>query len=666
MKTRQVAKTARSEATTALPSYRADIDGLRAIAVLLVLVFHFDLIPGNRAGFIGVDVFFVISGYLITSILIRQLDAGSFSFRAFYIARIRRLAPALTATLLLVMAAGVAQLFPDDLRELARQALAAQFYIANLYYWRNVNYFGLGTGNVFLLHMWSLAVEEQFYLLYPLAIVIVHRYAPRRLGLAIALGLVVSLALNVGFVAAKPEATFYLLPTRAWELLTGAMLLFGLRRRRAAAADEGLGVLGVALLVAAVVAYRDDIPFPGFFAMLPVAGAACLLLSGESRPTAVSRLLALAPVTYIGKISYPLYLVHWPVNVLAQRAVGQNYGFAWRLASFMFSFGLAAVLYHAVENPFRHRRILADGRSLLRGYGAGLAATVLAFGVVVATAGLPRRFPAEALRLAGYVNDRSPVLTECEFDGRRLQADADFCAIGKPGVRPSWLVYGDSHAWAAHAAFDYWLASKGEAGLFMYRNSCPPIEGIHILGDNGRCNAFNSAVAAFLETQADIGSVVLVSTWKQAPEGRLSRERDKMLPKGDALALFDEKFAATLARLHRLGKRAYVWAPVPGASQNVPLALARATLAKRPADIEFTREQYFADNAFFFSAVEKNRARIAVLLSPAEVLCASGRCAATIDGNPAYFDNAHIANSGAVYWAGMMQRAEQAASAASR
>ena len=444
MKTRQVAKTARSEATTALPSYRADIDGLRAIAVLLVLVFHFDLIPGNRAGFIGVDVFFVISGYLITSILIRQLDAGSFSFRAFYIARIRRLAPALTATLLLVMAAGVAQLFPDDLRELARQALAAQFYIANLYYWRNVNYFGLGTGNVFLLHMWSLAVEEQFYLLYPLAIVIVHRYAPRRLGLAIALGLVVSLALNVGFVAAKPEATFYLLPTRAWELLTGAMLLFGLRRRRAAAADEGLGVLGVALLVAAVVAYRDDIPFPGFFAMLPVAGAACLLLSGESRPTAVSRLLALAPVTYIGKISYPLYLVHWPVNVLAQRAVGQNYGFAWRLASFMFSFGLAAVLYHAVENPFRHRRILADGRSLLRGYGAGLAATVLAFGVVVATAGLPRRFPAEALRLAGYVNDRSPALTECEFDGRRLQADADFCAIGKPGVRPSWLVYGDS------------------------------------------------------------------------------------------------------------------------------------------------------------------------------------------------------------------------------
>ena len=260
----------------------------------------------------------------------------------------------------------------------------------------------------------------------------------------------------------------------------------------------------------------------------------------------------------------------------------------------------------------------------------------------------------------------SPALTECEFDGRSLRVDADFCAIGKPEVRPSWLVYGDSHAWAAHAAFDQWLASKGEAGLFMYRNSCPPIEGIHILGDKGRCNAFNRAVAAFLEAHAETRNVVLVSTWRQAPEGRLSREQDKMLSKDDALALFDEKFAATLVRLHRLGKRVYVWAPVPGASQSVPLALARAALAKRPADIEFTRAQYLADNAFFFAAVEKNRARIAVLLSPADVLCASGRCAATIDGNPAYFDNAHIANSGAAFWAGMMQRAEQAASATSR
>ena len=156
--------------------YRADIDGMRAIAVLLVLVFHFSLVPAIKAGFLGVDVFYVISGFLITTILRKQLDTGTFSLRNFYINRIRRLAPALLVVLLMVMSAGALWLFPDELIDLSKQALLSQFYVANIYYWRTINYFGLSVHDIFLLHTWSLAVEEQFYLIYPVCIWFLHRY----------------------------------------------------------------------------------------------------------------------------------------------------------------------------------------------------------------------------------------------------------------------------------------------------------------------------------------------------------------------------------------------------------------------------------------------------------------------------------------------------------
>ena len=648
-------------ATSALPAYRRDIDGMRAIAVLLVLVFHFDLVPGNRAGFIGVDVFFVISGYLITSILIRQLDQGTLSFRAFYLARVRRLAPALIAVLFLTMVAGSALLFPDDLKELSRQALASQFYVANIYFWKNVNYFGLGSDNVFLLHMWSLAVEEQFYLLYPLALWSIHRFRRRYFWVAIGVMLLVSFASNVALVQPKPAAAFYLLPPRAWELLAGALAPLALKWSRPTTVDESIGALGIGLLLIAVGIYRTDFRFPGFFALLPVLGATCLLVSGDGRSTRVSRMLSSPLLTYVGKISYPLYLVHWPVYVLAKRSLGEHYDFAWRFGTFALSFLLAAFLYQWIEDPIRHRRFLSRGKTLLRGYGAGLAVAVLAFVLIERTDGLPQRFPQEVVHLANSVNDKSPPLVECEFTGTPSLRNADFCVLGVRGGTPRWLVYGDSHAWAAHDVFDKWLALKGESGLFMYRNSCPPILDIHILGDQGRCNRFNRSVMTFLKEHADIRAVVLVSTWRQAPEARLSRASDLLLSQEDALSLFDEKFSATLAELHRLGKRIYVWEPVPGASENVPLALARAQLEHRSANIEFTKDRYLAENAFFFSTIEKNRDLIDVLFSPADALCRSGMCAATIDGNPAYFDNAHVARSGADFWVGMLQRSEREA-----
>lgn len=641
--------------------YRPDIDGLRAVAVLLVLVFHFQLVPGGKAGFIGVDVFFVISGFLITSIVKRQLDAGTFELSGFYLARIRRLAPALLAVLLMVMATGALLLFPADFVELSRQVFYSQVYLANIYFWKSVNYFGLGTDNVFLLHTWSLAVEEQFYLLYPLCLLLAHRFARRHLWLVIGLAGIASFGLNVAFVASKPEATFYLLPTRAWELLAGALVAAPAASwRRSRAVDELLGLLGAALIVVAVATYRTEIAFPGYFAILPVVGAACLLVCGQGSPLA-SRALSLSPVVYIGKISYPLYLVHWPLNVFASRSLAEDYGIHWRLTMFALSVLLAAALYHVVESPVRERRVLVAGRSLLRGYGAGITVTAALFVAVLASGGLPQRFPSEVNRLAGYANDKSPPLTKCEYAGTPVEILAKDCLIGQPGIPARWLVYGDSHAWAAHAAFDQWLRGKGEAGVFVYRNSCPPVMEVHVFGGRGECPAFNRSVIEFLAAHSEISHVALVSTWRQAAEARLSAARDLRLSPTQSIALFDDRFTQTLVRLHGMGKRIHIWEPVPGAARNVPLELARAKLEGRPPDLEMGIDRYLQENAFFFAALERNRHLVDVAFSPSEVLCSSGRCAATIEGRPAYFDNAHITRSTANFWVGVLQRGERGA-----
>lgn len=636
--------------------YRNDIDGVRAIAVLLVLVFHFELLNLGKAGFIGVDVFFVISGFLITAIIRRQLDDGSFRLSKFYGHRVRRLAPALLVVLALTVLAGSYELLPEDFLELWRQTLASQLYVANLYYWRNVSYFGLTADNVFLLHMWSLAVEEQFYLFYPLLLLVVHRWFARWFWAVIVAGLLLSFGLNLAFVETRPSATFYLLPTRAWELLAGAVtLLITEQCRTRRGLDELLGWAGLSLIVVAIALYDEQTHFPGWFALLPVLGGMGLLLSGRNEQTVVSRLLSRPVMVYTGKISYPLYLVHWPVNVFATKTLGAQYGWGWRATMLALSFALAAAIYRAVEQPIRRRRILASDRSVVFAYGLALVVTLCGFLLVWRTEGLPQRFADRVGQLAAYSADRSLPSDECEFSIRRSSAEP--CRIGSATVPARWLIYGDSHALAAREAFDRWLASRGEAGLFMYRNSCPPVRGVHISGDQGQCHAFNAAMADLLTKQPGIESVLLASTWLQAAEGRLVARPDARPSVADSIRLFDAQFEHTLTDLRASGRRVYIWEPVPGARANVPQTLAQAARGRSVPDLEFTLDQYRADHAVFLSALARHRDLVTASFSPAELLCGSGRCAVQVDGRPIYHDGSHVTRSSAELWVGMMQRA---------
>ncbi len=335
--------------------YRADIDGLRAIAILLVVFFHAGL--GCRGGFIGVDVFFVISGFLITGILLRELDAGNFSLLRFWHRRVRRLFPVLLVVLAVTLATGWAVLVPVEFAQLGDHALATLASVANFRLQNATGYWAPQADFLPLLHMWSLAVEEQFYLLFPLLLALGHRFVRARLGTA----LVVLGAISLGFCLLQqpghPKSTFYLLPGRAWELLLGAMTSYALHRgfKLRESVAPFAAWLGLGLVIIPAFTLEKGVAWPGPLTLLPTVGTV-LLIIGHAPRHFVSRLLSVPPIRFVGLISYSLYLWHWPALVFLKLARYPAPVTRLELAlALLFAVALSAVTWRFVEHPFRFR-----------------------------------------------------------------------------------------------------------------------------------------------------------------------------------------------------------------------------------------------------------------------------------------------------------------------
>ncbi len=311
--------------------YRADVDGLRTIAVVPVVLFHAGM-PFFSGGFVGVDVFFVISGYLITNLILNDLDRGGFSIANFYQRRIRRIFPALAVVFAFCLAAGFALLTPEDYAGLGRSIVASSAFASNIYFWRSTNYFAPDSDAEPLLHTWSLSVEEQYYVFYPLLLLVLARlrWPPARWLIGI---VVVSLIAATLLVFYKPSATFYLLPTRAWELMIGGVVAIAdndLQRGRLTRTLAGLA--GLAAILLPVLLYTSRTPFPGLAALPPTIGAALIIWSGGAPLTPVARLLSSRPFVLVGQASYSLYLWHFPLLAFAAYAAGGELGLGLALA----------------------------------------------------------------------------------------------------------------------------------------------------------------------------------------------------------------------------------------------------------------------------------------------------------------------------------------------
>jgi len=424
--------------------YRREIDGLRALAVLPVVLFHAG-VGAFGGGFVGVDVFFVISGYLITSIIISELASGTFTIANFYERRARRILPALVVVVLATLPAAWYWLLPGAMREFSESIIAVFTFVSNILFWRSSGYFDTEAELKPLLHTWSLAVEEQYYLFFPLFLSVMWRFGRRNIEyLLIAFG-VISIGLAQWGAAVDPTAAFYLLPTRGWELLIGALAAFYLSREGASAprvsrpwVGELGSMVGFLCVVVTVFAYSRKTPFPGFYALVPTAGTVLIILyAGPSN--FAGRLLARPAMVGIGLVSYSAYLWHQPLFAFARIGFSAEAGGQLMLLLAVCSFGLAYLSWRFVEAPFRNKRQFS--RKRVFGLSLGASVAFIAFGVIgLASGGFESRYPVQDRSLAGLQ------LSEVgKYVSKRFNSYA-----GKPfnvaDERRKILVIGDSFA----------------------------------------------------------------------------------------------------------------------------------------------------------------------------------------------------------------------------
>jgi peptidoglycan/LPS O-acetylase OafA/YrhL len=453
--------------------YRPDIDGLRAIAVLAVVAFHaFPAALGG--GYVGVDVFFVISGYLITGIIVRALEVGTFSFAGFYARRARRILPALVLVLAACYALGWFELLPNEFRQLSSQIVAAAAFFANFEFWRQTSYFDGVAVSKPLLHLWSLSIEEQFYLVWPVTLWLVSRWRRNA-------SLLTTAIVGASFVWCLVEihfnraAAFYSPATRAWELLIGALLVqFGPRLRTHGWWIELQSWLGAALIATAAVTFDKWTLFPGYWALLPVSGAALLVAGGSAGAWVNRRILAHPVLVWIGLISYPLYLWHWPLFSFAYLAGIDDGDVGDRAALIAASFLLAFLTHRVVELPLRsggflNQKAFALG-ALLIVIGAGAWATERANGFAFRISDRIRPLAAYGYDYRdGTRVDRCWLTEPAAFD-----AFAPECLKQRPHAKQTLLLWGDSHAGAFYPGLREVLPRDVDI-LEVVRSSCLPI-----------------------------------------------------------------------------------------------------------------------------------------------------------------------------------------------
>ena len=620
--------------------YRPDIDGLRAIAVLLVLVFHFDLFSAGKAGFIGVDVFFVISGFLITTIISEDLRAGQFHFGRFLYRRVRRLYPALVSTLLLTMVAGYFLFLPPQYRELAVETLWSLLYIVNFYFWQNVNYFGLHVREAPLLHLWSLAIEEQFYILFPVALIIINKFMRRALVPVIILALMASFALSFMFTPLKPEASFYLLPTRAWELLAGAVLSTVLRERSPAGFWlHIMGPLGLGLIALSILLYSPLTQFPGWFALLPVLGAAAIIIGGYQPMAPVTRFLSAAPIVWVGRISYPLYLVHWPIKIFLQAHLFE-FTLGWRILGFASSVGVAALIYTFIEVPLRRGRVLAGRRPYISAMAAASAAMLAVSITLIRNDGAPTRFVPEVSRLLAYAEDTPDIYRACEFTEKAPPSE-EICRLGNKASPTMVLVLGDSHALAFAGAISTWLEHQGKGGLLAFHHGCMPVVG----AGREKCLRYASAAIDLAVSRPNLDEVVLVSIWRQAlPVGGKPFD-GRWVPATEVPEIFAAHLSRTIHRLTAAGLRVSLVEPFFAAANPVPETWAGNLAFGRDWPVAISLRDHEKEFATVFDTFDKVEGPNVRRISLIDDFCSSGLCVPIINGRPLFIDDNHLAFS---------------------
>jgi peptidoglycan/LPS O-acetylase OafA/YrhL len=604
--------------------HRVDIDGLRSLAIVPVVAYHASsrIAPG---GFVGVDIFFVISGFLITSLIYTEVSQGRFTLWKFYERRIRRIVPALVALILLIAPIGWYLLLPPDFHDFSRSAAAAMLSAANIFFWWTTDYFNPESEAQPLLHTWSLGVEEQFYILFPLFLMalrgrskVAHLWILGTLAAA-------SLALSQAALRVEPTFAFYWLPPRAWELMVGSLLAIGAPAAPASRpVREGLALAGLIAIAASVLLYTERMPFPGVAALLPCAGAALLIWTAPG--TIAGRLLSLRPLVFIGLISYSLYLWHWPLLVFSRMAFGSSP--LLTVAVVAASVAAATLSWRYVEAPFRYGFRKSSSRRIVAVGGASLAGIAAMSAVASAAPPSFQRFPSRAVEMASYLDYRNTPDRRKQFRpgvcfisgrfGRPDQFDERACMAGNGRRRV--LLLGDSHA--AHLWYGVKQALADDVVQQATYTGCKPT--IPARGRVPECVAFVDGMFERLAQEPRPDLLLLSARWTARDIPALTQ---------------------TVASLKALNVPTVIVGPIVEYDRPLPWLLAEEATSgdtkviaqhRKPSPDSAIREAVVSAGGRYFSTYD--------------VMCPHRRCKVIADdGSPMQFDYGHLTLAGSVF-----------------
>jgi len=632
--------------------FRADINGLRALAIIPVVAFH-ATVPGFGGGFIGVDVFFAISGFLITGNLLREVDrTGTVRLRTFWAARLRRLAPALSLMILLTLVAGVIVLSPLEWQALAQQAVASVFYVSNiLFAVQSSDYFGNSVDQSLFLHTWTLGVEEQFYLVWPVLILgacwLAARCgfgARRVITVVFTLTLVGSFLLSLWQTEARPTWAFYLLPSRAWEFAAAGLLAaagfhwVGSRRWLRAV----LAALGLAALLTGVLLLTERVPFPGVAALLPVLGTLLLITAGlpgvGPRSTAVSRLLGTAPLQWIGTRSYSWYLWHWPVIVLTM-AVFHSRSWLLGVAAGLASLGIAMLSNRFVETRVRYNRRLVASTRLTFSVMAASAGVVLVLSLGVSAGGGTDVAGAALAPFQSAIAARG--VTDCTA-ATSPQSGIRFCRGGAPASKRTVMLVGDSHAEQWQNALSRAADAEGVTLVSRWLSACPAIPVSVTTAQNvtdPECGRFRADTSRL---RSELNPAVVVVVDANSYLDRIVGDGGESLSTADRAARWATALESLVGEVRAGGAVAAVFEDNPQLAFDPNLCLTRLFGSEARCSPTVTDAMITTGVLRTAESTASAALGVAHRFGTVSRVCSSTRCRVLEGGTPIYADRGHL------------------------
>lgn len=639
-------------------SFRKDINGLRAWAVVAVILFHFGVL-GADGGFVGVDIFFVISGYLMTGIIIGGLEktgAGvKFSLLNFYMARARRIIPALLALCLTLMILGWFLLPAADYKMLSEHVLASLSFVSNIQFWSEAGYFDASSFNKWLLHTWSLSVEWQFYIILPIVMLFLWKVRPSRnfvIGIFI-LGFASTLGLSIILSPMMPVASFYLLPARSWEMLAGGLVfLLADKIKLNNHQSKGIEVVGFILLLWSIFFLQPTDIWPGYLAIIPVFGTVLVLISNRLD----SILTASKPAQWLGNTSYSLYLWHWPF-VVALYYMELQTSFLAISASLLLTAIMGYASYKLIENPSRSYL----NKISLTPSAIGFSAAVLAVGLpafaVKAKNGIPNhRLPKSVEVIYSEIDNKNPRSEECHVEGAIPVPE---CTYG--GEELGVIVIGDSHAASLVRSIEKALPSTHLHVLDWTLSSCPTIRGIKDKVEEGySCDFFIEYILnsdLLLNSKQPVIIVNRNSLYFEGPN-ETKRIEDLLNPQvyiSMPYSARENRFyqeltesmvdtACTIAK----NRQVYMMRPIPEMIQHVPHTMGKNKLLFGEATkVSISRDEYYLRNAKAIAAQNEAVKKCGIkILDPLAYFCDDDACYGDKDGLPIYYDDNHLNERG--------------------